>query len=326
MLLLIRLGPVLTLVIIALGMSFASPYFLTGRNLTNLGFQSAALICLALGQFLAILTRGIDISVGSIVGVVVAIGSILNAHSVPALPAVLCMLMTGAVVGAVNGILLVKGRLPHAFIATLATLGIVRGLAFILTDGNILPGQPQGLQILGFWRFGPIPYCAALAALLALATWYATKRLQWGRWVYAAGGNPEGARRAGIPVDGVLLSIYVLSGLFAAIAGLIVAGQIGVGDANAGVLFELSAIAAVMIGGVSFLGGRGGVSNAVVGALTITVITNGLQLLNVSGHWQQIAIGVSILVAVQLNVMRERFESRLRIMKTDELENRGDAK
>lgn len=302
------------LLVLCIVMASSTPFFMTGRNLTNLGFQSAAVICLALGQLLVILTRGIDISVGSIVGLVVACGSVLYSHHIPAIPTILVMLAIGAMVGAVNGLLLIKGKLPHPFIATLAMLGIVRGIAFIMTSGNILPGQPPFLLALGNSQLWSIPYPTILVALLVLMTWVLTKRMLWGRWLYAIGGNPEGAMRVGIPVNQVLLSVYVLSGLFAAVAGAIVAGQIGVGDASAGLMYEMNAIAAVMIGGVSYLGGRGGVSNAVIGALTVTVITNGLQLLNVSGHWQQIAIGAVILAAVELNVVRAHFEARFRML------------
>jgi len=309
-----QVGPVIMLVALVAVISALTPLFLTSRNITNLGFQSAPILALAFGQLLVILTRGIDISVGSIIGVVVAAGSLFYGHHMAGGLAVALMLGIGALVGVINGLLYVKGRMPHPFIVTLATYGIVRGVAFALTGGNITIGQPAVLETLAQGKLGPIPYATVLVAVLACLTWMLLKHLQWGRWIYAIGGNPDAAARVGIPVNRVLVSVYVLSGLAAGVAGIITAGQIGVGDANAGLLSELDAIAAVMIGGASFLGGRGSVSNAIVGALMVTVIRNGLNLLDVSGYWQQIAIGVVIAAAVELNVLRAHLESRFRVL------------
>lgn len=322
-LLVVRIGPFFMLLVLCATMATLTPLFLTERNLTNLGFQSAAVTALALGQLVVIITRGIDISVGSIIGLTVAIGSLTYIDGAPVVVTLIAMLAAGAVVGAVNGFLFVKGRLPHPFIVTLATLGIVRGVAFLLTDGEILAGQPQIVQTIGGGQMGAVPYATILVAALALMTWLLLKRMRWGRWIYAIGGNPEGARRVGINVDLVLISVYVFSGLMAAVAGIVIAGQTGVGDANAGVLSELEAIAAVMIGGASFLGGRGGISNAIVGALTVTVITNGLNLLNVSGYWEMVAIGTATLAAVELIVLRSHFEERFRVLQAINSEPAG---
>jgi ribose transport system permease protein len=322
-LMVVRIGPLFMLLVLCVVMAALSPLFLTERNVTNLGFQSAAVIALALGQLVVILTRGIDISVGSIVGLTVAAGAVLYGDHVSSVLILAAMIAIGGAVGALNGLLYVKGRLPHPFIVTLATLGIIRGVAFLLTNGNILPGQPALLETIGGGQVGAVPYATLLVVVLAFVTWTVTKRMRWGRWVYAIGGNPEGAKRVGIHVDRVLIGVYIFSGLMAGIAGVITAGQTGVGDANAGLLYELQAIAAVMIGGVSFLGGRGGVSNAIVGALTVTVIHNGLNLLNVSGYWEEIAIGVIILVAVELNVLRGHFETQFRVRQAAAVEPSG---
>ena len=320
---LIRVGPFFMLLVLCAVMASLTPLFLTGRNLTNLGYQSTATVCLALGQLVVILTRGIDISVGSIVGLVVVAGSILYADHLPVGLIILAMLALGAGAGAANGLLLVKGRLTHPFIVTLATLGIIEGIAFLWSGGVVLSGQPPLFYTLGEGKIRPVPWATILAIALAGLTWIVTKRMQWGRWIYAIGGNPEGAKRVGIPVGAVLVSVYVFSGVMAAFAGVVTAGQIGVGDANAGALFELNAIAAVMIGGASFLGGRGSVSNAVVGAITVTVITNGLELQNISGNWQEIAIGGIILVAVEVNVLRDYLEGRFRLMQAAAADHGG---
>lgn len=313
-LLVVQLGPVLMLLAIGIGMAVASPYFLTERNLTNLAIQSSPIVALAVGQFLVILTRGIDISVGSVIGLVCALGGVMFEDGRGSILTLLVMIMAAGAVGLANGMLFVKGRLPHAFIATLATYGIARGLALLLTDGEIIPGQNSLVQDIGQGLVGPVPVPALVVAGLVALIWILTRRLQWGRWIYAIGGDPEAARRVGIPVDRVLISVYVLCGVAAGVAGIITAGRTGVGDASAGQLAELDSIAAVMIGGVSFLGGRGAVLNAVVGALTVATIRNGLNLQGVTAFWELVAIGGIIIVAVELNVIREHLEERFRVL------------
>lgn len=315
-LLIVRLGPALALVLAIIAMALLSPLFLTERNMTNLGLQSAVVIALALGQLLVVLTGGIDISVGSVIGLTSAAAALLYADGWAGLTIVIAVLLIGCAVGSVNGILFVKGRLPHPLVATLATLGIVRGIAFLTTGGDILAGQPPIVETLGAGLIGPIPVPTIVVAVLAFLTWVLLRRMQWGRWVYAIGGNPEAAKRSGIPVDRVLISVYLLCGLAAAVAGLIVGGRTGVGDANAGEFALFDAVTAVLIGGVAVLGGRGSVSNALVGAMTVAVIQNGLNLLGVTAFWELIAVGMMLIVAVELNMYRGYLEGRFRVIQT----------
>src|SRR5918992_1499395 len=165
---------------------------------------------------------------------------------------VACMALTGALVGALNGLVLVKGRVLNPFIVTLGTLSIVRGVALVVSDAQTVSGLPPLVQTLGTDKIGPIPVPAVLVAVLALLTWLLLARTQWGRWIYAVGGDPDAARRDGIPVDRVLLSVYILCGLAAGIAGMLVAGRTDAGSPTAGQLLELDAITAVIIGGGSF--------------------------------------------------------------------------
>ncbi len=310
----IRIGPVLMLVVVVTVISFLSPVFLTTRNVGNVLGQTAAIAVLALAQLMVILTRGIDLSVGSTLALSAVVGAMVF-ESVQSGPIViLAMLATGTAVGAVNGALYVYGRLPHPFIVTLATLSAARGLALWLSGGQPHRGMPDIVQALGGGLLGWLPYSTFLVAGLALLTLLLTTRLVWGRWIYAVGGNPEGARRAAIPVKGVLISVYVLSGLAAGVAGVITAGRLNAGSPTFGELAELDAIAAVVIGGASFLGGRGNVANALVGALMIGVIRNGMNLLNVDAFLQPIVIGVVILIAVELDVIRGRLEERFRVI------------
>jgi ribose transport system permease protein len=310
----IHIGPALMLLGVVLVLALLSPVFLTPRNVGNVLSQTAVIAVLAMAQLLVIVTRGIDLSVGSTLALSAVVGAMVF-DSVPSGPLViLAMLATGTAVGAVNGMAFVWGRLPHAFIITLATLSIARGLALWLSGGQPVRGMPEVVQTLGGGSIGWLPYSAFLVAGLALVGIALTTRLVWGRWIYAVGGNLDGARRAAIPVNGVLISVYVISGLAAGVAAVVTSGRLNGGSPTFGELAELDAIAAVVIGGASFLGGRGTIGNALVGALMIGVIRNGMNLLNVDAFLQPIVIGTVIVIAVELDVMRGRLEQRLRVM------------
>ena len=310
----LQAGPVLILALLCVAMTLLSPYFLTGRNVANLGFQAAFVAVLALGQLLVIITRGIDLSVGSVVGLagVLAIGASGGALTL------LVFAATGLAVGLANGSVLVWGRVMNPFIVTLGTLGIVRGLALVISDGQTRTGLHPVVTTLGSDRVAGIPVPVVIVAVLSLALGAMLGRTQWGRWIYAVGGNPDGARRAGLPIDRVLLSVYGLSGLMAGIAAILIAGRTDSASPLAGQLLELDAITAVIIGGASFLGGRGRVLNVLAGALIIGVIRNGLDLLSVSPFWQMIAIGALVILSLELDVVRGRLETRLRAARTRE--------
>jgi ribose transport system permease protein len=311
---LLQLGPLLILIGLCLVLSVLSDVFLTERNITNLGFQVSIVAVLALGQLLVILTRGIDLSVGSVIGLAGVLGALALDGSVASsgFGVVIVMLAVGLAVGLMNGLILVKGRIMNAFIVTLGTLSIVRGVALLVADAQVNVGMPPVVAATGADKLGPIPVPAALVLVLGLVTWVMTTKTQWGRWIYAVGGDPEGARRLGVPVDRVLISVYALCGLSAGVAAVLVAGRTGVGDPNAGTLVELDAITAVIIGGASFFGGRGGVWNVLAGALIIAVMRNGLNLLDVEPFWQMVAIGVLVIVSLELDIIRGHLEERLR--------------
>jgi len=312
----IRFGPALILVALLVIMSLASPFFLTGDNLSNVAVQAAPLACLAIGQLFVILVGGIDLSVGSLLALCTVTGAVAYGwEGIGGVLVIPMMLLTGAAVGLLNGIMLVKGRMPHAFIPTLATLNAARGLALLLSDGAPMPGMPQIVQTAGAGELGPIPVPVLIVVAFGLLAWVLAAKLQWGRWIYLVGGDKEAARRLGIPVDRVIISVFVFSGLAAGLAGLITAGRTNAGYPSAGELDELAAISAVIIGGASFWGGRGTVGGAIVGVLIFGVINNGLNLLNVSVYLQLVAIGVIVVVAVELDVVRRRLEQRFRTMR-----------
>jgi ribose transport system permease protein len=314
-LLFLRVGPAIGLLILVLVLTQLTPAFASARNVGNLLAQSAVICVLAIGQLLVIVTRGIDLSVGSTLALGTVTGALAAQAGAPAGVVVLVMLLTGVAVGAINGTVYVYGRLPHPFIITLATWSIVRGVALWLSDGQPIQGMPDPIRFLGGEiLFGILPVSTLVVASIALAAVVLTTRMVWGRWIYAVGGNPEAARRIGIPTAGTLVSVYVLSGLMAGVAALLTAGRTGGGAPTFGALAELDAIAAVIIGGASFLGGRGHVGNAIVGALMIGVIRNGMNLLNVDSFFQPIVIGVVIVLAVEADVIRSRLEQRFRLM------------
>ena len=310
----IRLGPVLILVGLVVAMTFASPVFLTTRNVGNVLSQTAVIAVLAVGQLLVILTRGIDLSVGSTLALASVVGAIAFEHGNSGAVVMLVMLATGASVGFVNGAGYVWGRLPHPFIITLATLSIARGLALRLSGGQPKRGMPDAIRDLGGGSAGWVPYSTFLVGGIAVLVALVLAWLVWGRWIYAVGGNPEAARRTGIPVGPVLISVYVLCGLLAGVAAIITSGRLNAGSPTSGDLAELDSIAAVIIGGASFLGGRGTVANALVGAVMIGVIRNGMNLLNVDAFLQPIVIGVVIVLAVESDVVRGRLEERFRVL------------
>jgi simple sugar transport system permease protein len=288
---------VLMVVVFALGTNA----FLSSVNLLNLLRQSAPLLIVAVAMTFVITTGGIDLSVGSTVALVNALAAILLQAGLPWPLVVPAMLALGAVVGIVQGWFIAYEGIP-AFIVTLAGLSVLRGIALLLTEGFSIPISPDSwfVQIGRGWVLG-VPLPAVLAVLVALAGWIALTQASFGRYVTAIGANMEAARRAGIDVRRTIVGCYVLTGVAAAIAGIVIAARLGSGSSNAAVGFELEVIAAVVLGGTSLMGGRGTVVGTVLGGLTIAVIGNGLILAHVSPFFTQIVTGLIILAAIWLN-------------------------
>lgn len=320
----LQAGPVVILALLVLVLSLASDVFFSLDNFGNVLKQSAVISVLALGQLLVILTRGIDLSVGANLSLSAVVGAIVWRDNGSAALAVLATLGTATLIGLINGVVYVKGRLPHPFIPTLAMLSAASGLALYLADSKSIQGVPAFVNEMGSGRIASIPgggtavgwfpTATIVVALMAVLVAVITRGLVWGRWIYAVGGGPEAALRNGIPVRGVLISVYGACGLLAGVAALLTMGKGNAGSPTSGALAELDAIAAVIIGGASFLGGRGGVLNAITGALIIAVMRNGFNLLGIDPNWQYIATGAVIVVAVELDVVRGHLESRFRSM------------
>jgi len=289
-------------------------YFLTLHNLTNILKQIAMNALLAIGMFMVILTAGIDLSVGSVLALAMMSLAILDKAGWPWEIVILVGPLVGLACGLVNGFGLTMLRLPHPFIMTLGTLNAFRGLTNLISGARPLSGLSEPIRFLGsaqipipgLGQFGAIPV-SAIVLLIAYGgvAWFLRKAAV-GRHVYAVGGNPQAARVSGINVDRILLMVYAMSGFFAGLSALLLAGRTDSGFPNAGLGAELDAIAAVIIGGASFFGGRGTVLGVFAGVLIMGLLRNGLNLMNVSVFWQQLLIGLIIILAVYVDVLRRR--------------------
>jgi len=276
--------------------------FLTSANLLNVLRQAAPILVVAVAMTFVIITAGIDLSVGSQVALINAVAAIVLAAGIAPWPVVaIGMLVFGAAIGLAQGWFVAYQGIP-AFIVTLAGLSILRGLALYLTKGYSIPiPDLPGFLALGRGQMVGIPVPVIVAAAVAVIGTVVMGRTVYGRRVVAVGSNPEAARRAGMPARGTVASVYVLTGIASAVAGLLIAARLGSGSSNAAVGFELQVIAAVVLGGTSLFGGRGSIPGTLLGTLTIAVIGNGLILMHISPFFTQIVTGTIILIAIWLN-------------------------
>lgn len=287
--------------------------FFSWRNITNIFKQTAANGMLSIGMFVVILTAGIDLSVGSVLALGMMTLAVSNAAGVPWPIVLLLSPLMGMIAGFINGIGITKLRMPHPFIMTLGMLFMARGLANLISGGVPYSGLPDPVRFLGSARIYlgefdgtriNLPVVFLFTIFVYVIFWVLLQHTVFGRRVYAIGGNPDAARVSGINVDRMLIAVYTICGLMAGIAGLIMAGRTNSGFPNAGNGMELEAIAAVIIGGASFFGGRGQVLGIFGGVLIMGLIRNGLNLNDVSTFWQQILIGAIIVLAVFIDVLR----------------------
>jgi ribose transport system permease protein len=297
-----KIGPFLGLLLIVIIISVMSPNFLTLNNLLNVLRQVSINALIAFGMTFVILTGGIDLSVGSILALTGAVTAGMMASGVDPILAMFLGLLLGAVLGAVNGIIIAKGKVAP-FIATLATMTIFRGLTLVYTEGRPISGlgDSQAFQLLGKGYFFGIPVPVITMAITFGILYFILKKTTFGRRVYAVGGNEEASRLSGISVDRIKIYVYSLTGFLAALSALILTSRLNSAQPTAGNMFELDAIAAVVLGGTSLTGGRGWIVGTLIGALIIGVLNNGLNLIGVSSFFQQVVKGAVILVAVLLD-------------------------
>ena len=280
--------------------------------------QISVNICISTGMTLVVLTAGIDLSVGSVLALCGAItaGLLKNGIEIPAanlyigftlLGGILAGIVTGALLGFFNGWTITKFKVPP-FVATLAMLTIARGLTMLWTKGFPISGLGKNFAYIGIGWFLGIPLPVWISGIIVLLTVIITKHTRFGRYIYAIGGNESAARLSGIRINKVKMGVYAIAGALAAIGGIIVTSRLDSAQPNAGVSYELDAIAAVVIGGTSLSGGRGNVLGTVLGAIIIGVLNNGLVLLNVSPFWQQVVKGLVILIAVIIDKVNSKGE------------------
>jgi ribose transport system permease protein len=298
-----RYGRELGLPIIVFAMvvffSINSNVFLSSPNFRNIGVSAAALAAVSFGQTFAILTAGLDLSVGAIVALVSIVGAlVMRDHGVVA--GVAASLAAGAAVGLVNGVVITRFKV-FPFIATLAMMSIVSGLALSLSGGVAVTGVPETFSSLAYARaFGvPIPVLVAVEVLAVCIAVLRYTRL--GRRIYAIGGNEEAARLSGISIGTIKVAAYVLSGVCAAVGSLILTARVASGQPSLGATLPLESVAAVVLGGVSLFGGRGSVVGVAFGVLFISILSNGLNLLNVPSYTQMMVVGGALILAVSVD-------------------------
>lgn len=323
--LLMRGGPFLGLLLLTAYLSFASPHFLTVSNIVNISRQTAITAILAVGQTFVILSAGIDLSVGAVAALAASVSAVMMTQRMEfaglaigpvsfwiGLP---IALLVGTLAGWINGMIITRGGIPD-FIATLGTLASLRGVALLVTGGLPVPSHVTATELKGYlpeqilWLGGGDILGFPVAGLVAVGTvvlgWVLLRYVALGRSIFAVGGNREAARVSGINVDRIKVAVYTLSGLLAAVAGVVLAGRLNSANALMAEGEELNSIAAVVIGGTNLFGGEGGVAGSLIGALIMGVLANGLNLLNVGAFWQRVVRGLVIVLVVVFDQWRRR--------------------
>ncbi|MGO2082999.1 ABC transporter permease subunit [Vagococcus sp.] len=297
-----RLGSVIALVILMVIITILNPDFVSINNLLNLLRQVSINGFIAYGMTFVILTGGIDLSVGSILALSGAFTGGLLADGISPIIAIIAGMLTGAALGAINGLLVTKGNMAP-FIATLASMTIYRGATLVYTDGNPITGIGNSafFKFLGRGYILGIPFPVILMFVSFIILFVLLHKTSFGRKTYAIGGNEKAALIAGVKIDKIKILIYTISGFMSSISGIILASRLNSAQPTAGTAFEMDAIAAVVLGGTSLSGGRGRIFGTLIGSLIIGTLNNGLNLLGVSSFYQQIVKGLVIIAAVLMD-------------------------
>lgn len=313
-----RFQSLIALFILCLVLALMAENFMTADNFWNVMRQISVNICISVGMTLVILTAGIDLSVGSILAFSGALAAGLLKHGI-SLPSanlfigftvfgiIITGMLAGGALGFVNGYAITRFKVPP-FVATLAMLTMARGFTMLWTKGHPITGLGDSFGFIGTGWFLGIPMPVWVSGLVVLFAVILTNKTRFGRYIYAIGGNENAARLSGIPVKRIKIWVYSLAGVLAGIGGLLVTARLDSAQPNAGMSYELDAIAAVVIGGTSLSGGRGTILGTVLGAMIIGVLNNGLVLLNVSPFWQQVIKGLVILLAVIIDKSNSKSE------------------
>jgi ribose transport system permease protein len=301
-----RYGTVLGLVFLSAVLWALTPHFLTVSNLLNIAQQTSINAIIAAGMTFVIVSGGIDLSVGSIVALSgVALGALWQGNQPPMWTGILAALAVGTLCGLVNGVLISIGRLPP-FIATLGMMSVARGAALLFTEGRPISGFDERFRWIATGNVGFMPAPVVVMLLVYVAAHVVLTRTTFGRYVYAIGGNEEATRLSGVAVRFHKTAVYAVSGMTSAVAAIVLTARLNSAQPIAGMMYELDAIAAAVIGGTSLMGGEGSLFGTLVGALIMGVLRNGLNLLGVSSFLQQIVIGGVIVGAVLVDTLLKR--------------------
>lgn len=300
-----KLGAIAGLVLLTAVFAASSPAFLQVNNLLNIALQTSVIAIIAIGQTYVVITGGIDLSVGALAALSGVITADLLTSGLPMPIAILAGLIGGTLCGVINGLLVTYGNIPP-FIATLGMMGIARGAVLVVTNGVPVSGLPKGFGWIGNGNVFGLPFPVILMFVIAAMFGYVLLKSRFGRGVFAVGSNEKTAYLSGLDVTRSKIGVYALSGFLAAVAGIILTSRLVSAAPTAGEGYELDSIAAAVIGGASLTGGVGGIAGTLIGAFVMGVLRNGLNLLDVSYYWQQIAIGVVIIGAVFLDGLRRR--------------------
>jgi ribose transport system permease protein len=301
-----RYSVFLILLAIALAFALNTPRFLTPSNLLNVALQTSIIAIVAIGMTFVMLTAGIDLSVGSVMALCGALAAGLAVgQGLGTFGGIAVALLAGAAVGVVNGLLVVQGRMPP-FVATLAMMAVARGLTLVYTQGRPIAGIDETFRYLGSNDLLGFPVPVAILVAVLVVAWLVLRYTRFGNYAYATGGNEEVSRLAGIRTHWVKLSAYAISGLTAAVGGVLLVARLWSAQPNAAVGLELDAIAAPVLGGVSLFGGVGSVAGTVVGAFILGILSNGLNLMGVPSFYQQVIKGAVLILAVMLDIFTKR--------------------
>jgi ribose transport system permease protein len=297
-------GALIGLIVLVIVFTVLSSAFFTGYNAINIARQCSINLILAVGMTMVILTGGIDLSVGGIMAIVGTFVASLLSQGLPLAPVILIGLLIGIAFGMFNGVCVAFGKIPP-FITTMATLSIARSLALIYSGGYPITGMPKNFTFIGSGSVGVIPVPVIIAAAIAIFGVFLLRKTVLGRYIYAIGGNEDATRLSGINVKFWTVVTYSLHGLLTGIAGIVLTARMNSGQPTMGQGIELDIIAAVVIGGTSLSGGEGGLLGTIIGTLLITVLNNGLTLLNVNSYLQGLLIGIVILISVFIDKRRK---------------------
>jgi len=300
-----KFGTVIILIAMCTIAALIQPRFLTYQNLMNVARQVSIVAIMATGMTIVVITGGVDLSVSTVANLAGCVAADLMVRGLPISISMLIGIATGALAGAINGLAVTRGKTPP-FIATLGMLWVARGAVLLYTNGMTIIGLPQSFIKIGTAWFGPVPVPVVIAICIMFLGHLFLRYTRFGLHLFATGGNTEVARVSGIHVERIKLSAYILSGALAAVGGLVLTARVFSGQPTLADGMELQAVAATVIGGTPLSGGEGSLLGTALGVAVMGVLTNGLNLLNVSAYWQHVAIGSIIVIAVIMDVFRRQ--------------------